>query len=243
MDYKIGNKVLYKDGKCLKILTIKKISKDGKQFLAEEKENFDWYIKSIFSTRKAVYDWFFEQVKRYDCPFYGLNDYFLNGIRNIKVLRGECYEDKYDDKYHITLKSDLFDYESEVWAKSEDDIPDLLRIKDLGETVAIVRSPESFLKYIFDRYPEIVFEREENKEKNLLDRYNEWLENNDYFARDKIPTDWDGGTEQLVYMIENDGEPKNYDTWQAVQKQFGSKMSLGSALEIARLLKKENIAI
>lgn len=244
MDYKIGDKVLYADGKRLKIFGIKKISKDKTQFLANEKKYFDRDIDKILSTRKAVYDWFFEQVKRHECPFYGIEDYFSDDCRNISVLLGGGYEDKYDDIYHIALKLGAFTYEDEVSGTSEDDVPDLLRIKDTSSaTVSVVRSPDSLVRYILDKYPEIVFEREESKEENLLDRYNEWLENNDYFARDKIPTDWNGKTEQLVYMIENDGDPEDYDVWQSVQKHFGSEMSLDSALEIARLLEKENIAI
>lgn len=246
MDYKIGDKVFYKDGNRLLTLVINKISKDKTMFLFGKDK--DRYFSSILSTEKMLVEYFEKQFNELspDRSFYGLSVLNTEDWGSVKCLYGYGEEDKYDDVYHLTLTNDHIKYEGHVAnAKSKEDVPDVYEFGHYanGKTVVMVRTPELAAKWLLDKVSDVTIEKKKSEEQNLLDKYNSWLEKNDYFARDKTPTDWNGETKQLVYAIENDISPVDYDIWQAVEKHFGSEMSFESAHEIFDILDTEGIAI
>lgn len=217
---KDGAKVRYKnnDELCYTKLKTGRVFRDFKSF----EEDF----KKIYGETKYGYWGICEKNGKYEV---------LTGI--------DMKDDDFDDIVHIWSSEDYqLRFVVEITG-SKADVVDGTKITvyfNSAFNIFLFTNIDSAISFLEKKFTDDGFN---NFDQKLKEKFYKWLKEYGLASWNEIWKDFNGTTEQTEWAINNNIDPSDFDTWQAVQRVLRHTLSYDKAMKIDKVLNEINLSI
>lgn len=181
---------------------------------------------------------------------YGKTKHGRWGIRETngryEVLTEICMsDDDFDDIVHIWQHENYqFSFDAEITG-SKADIVDGTKIIfrfNSSFSIFLFTNIDSAIRFLEKKFTDDGF-KDSSPEQDFKKKFDEWLERNGHACCNEVWKDYNGTTKQTKWAADNDIDPGDFDTWQAVQRVLRHELSYDEAMKVDVVLNEMDLSI